>query len=160
MWTRPNYLEFEIIRPSWFNKAHITISFKYFNQRTEMAGYATLGYSFPPRPHDAEGSKIVLSPPSRNLPLRKYGKKQHSILFYYFLSAFIEVYLKRKFSVKKAKGQPDHQLNLLLFYQFRTYKCYVDCAQKKVCLTRRLTNNTVTHAILRSGTPFKVWWGF
>ena len=59
------------------NKAHITISLKYFNQRTEVENYKTLAYSFPPRPHESEGSNIVFYP-DIELPLRKKGKVNHT----------------------------------------------------------------------------------
>ena len=74
MWTLPHYLEFEIIRPTADNKAHITISFEHFDTSIPgVKGSRTYGYSSPPRPHDADGVKIVFYP-SFDLPLRKYGK--------------------------------------------------------------------------------------
>ena len=72
MWTLLGYLEFEIIRPTWTNKTHITISYERLKQ--DRADRLTLGSSSPPRPHEAEGTKLKLEPPRGNLPLRKTGK--------------------------------------------------------------------------------------
>lgn len=60
--------------PTTYHKAHITISYETIDRRTESAGYQTLAYSFPPRPQDPEGTKIVLGQPHWQLPLRKSGK--------------------------------------------------------------------------------------